>query len=82
MSVEPERRLLTEAEAAAFLGVARITLRKARLCGKQTNRLESPPFVRAGRRCIRYDVRDLENWIARHKQGQTADNTFYNNATR
>jgi excisionase family DNA binding protein len=55
-----ERRLLTPAEAAAFLGTTEGTLAVWRHSGK--HRI---PFVRSGR-VIRYRLADLERWAAAH----------------
>ena len=57
-----EQRLLTEAEAATYLGVSRSYLRAARCYGDKPGRAESPPFVRLGR-TIRYPRETLDRWI-------------------
>ena len=61
-----KRRLLTEAQAAEFLGVSRSFLRKSRMTGQVENHAEPPPFVKAGR-MIRYILDDLESWIEKHR---------------
>jgi len=60
-------RLLTEPEAASYLGVSRQFLRKSRIDGNRVNHADAPPFIRAGR-MIRYDIHDLESWISAHKE--------------
>jgi hypothetical protein len=62
-----EQRLLKEGDAAIFLGVSRIFLRRGRSEGQRQNRAAPPPFIRAGR-MIRYDLTDLERWIETHRQ--------------
>lgn len=51
-----EQRLLTEKEAAEYLGVPANTLRYWRWMGK-------PPKYRVLNTRIRYDIRDLDRWI-------------------
>lgn len=57
------RRLLDEAEAAAYLGVSRALLRKQRMQGTLPGGIPAVPFIRIGKRGIRYDVSDLDRWI-------------------
>ncbi len=58
-----ENRLLTEAQASKYLGISRQFLRESRMSGRRGNRADAPPFVRFGKRGIRYDVCDLDRWI-------------------
>lgn len=53
--------LLSPAEAAAILGVAEETLSqwRYRRCG--------PPFIRVGRRFVRYPADELASWLAAHR---------------
>ena len=60
--------VLTETEAAAYIGVAAITLRRQRSEGPRENRLPLVPFVRVGRN-IRYRKRDLDAFLERHLVG-------------
>ncbi len=60
-------RLITEEQAATYLGVSRQFLRKSRIDGNRVNHADAPPFIRAGR-MIRYSVDDLEGWIAAHRE--------------
>jgi predicted DNA-binding transcriptional regulator AlpA len=57
------RRLLKEREAARFLGLSCGFLRASRL---RVPRCSGPPFVRVGR-AVRYDIRDLEEWVQQHR---------------
>lgn len=54
----PSNKLLTETEAAQRLGVSPITLRVWRHTGRGTI-----PFVRLGKRSIRYRAEDIERFI-------------------
>lgn len=62
-----DRRLLTEEEAARYLGVSRGFLRISRMDGNRRKRTPAPPFVKIGTRGIRYDLIDLDEWIDAHK---------------
>lgn len=59
-------RLLTTQEAAAYLGVSPSFLERDRWAGAQI------PFVRIGRRTVRYRLNELDNYIA----GQTRTSTI------
>ena len=63
------QRLLTEEEAAEYIGMSRSFLRRSRQDGELPNRAAGPPFIRVGgRRAIRYDIADLDVWIIRHRE--------------
>jgi hypothetical protein len=55
-------KLLSTEEAAACLSVSVHWLKASRFRPE----LDSPPFVKIGR-TVRYDLRDLEDWIAARK---------------
>jgi excisionase family DNA binding protein len=55
--------LMTEQEAAQYLGLSRAALRKWRLNGS-SERSQVPPFVQVGSRNVRYSIAALDNWIA------------------
>ena len=57
-----EKSLLTERDAANYLNVSRVTLRRSRCYGKP----EGPPFIRMGR-TIRYAVNDLQKFVEDRK---------------
>lgn len=61
-------RLLREEDAARFLDLSVKTLQKRRHFGLP------PAYIRFGRKAIRYDLRDLENYIGacRHSPAQAA----------
>lgn len=63
----PERRAMSEADAAIYLGVSRISLRQGRMEGRRENRMPPPPFCRLGR-VIRYLRDDLDKWLEDHRQ--------------
>jgi hypothetical protein len=56
-------RLLTEKEAARFLGVSMSYLRKSRCEGRRLGRTPPPRFVRVGGRVF-YRLADLEQWLS------------------
>ncbi|MFG3410463.1 helix-turn-helix transcriptional regulator [Streptomyces sp. NPDC048142] len=50
--------LMTPGQAAEYMGVAVSTLANWRCRG------EGPPFVKAGKRAVRYRVADLDRWLS------------------
>ena len=56
-------RMLTEQQAAEYIGMSRSFLRKSRMDGNRANRTPGPPFIRVTARAIRYDIRALDAWI-------------------
>jgi hypothetical protein len=59
-------RLVDEHRAAAILCLSVKTLRRHRWLG------EDPPYIKLGR-SVRYDVGDLEQFIARGRRGSTSE---------
>lgn len=62
-----ERRLISEMEAAKYLGVSRPFLAKSRMDGQRKNHTPGPPYIKLGR-AVRYDIRDLDEWIELHRR--------------
>lgn len=62
---EQEKVLLTQEEAAKYLGTTVGTLNAWRFYGKQ-----KIPFIKWGNR-IRYRIEDLDKWIEGHLENQT-----------
>lgn len=60
-------KLLSEADTARYIGMSRAFLRKSRLDGTRRNHTPGPPYIRIGR-AIRYDLDDLNQWIAAHRK--------------
>lgn len=60
-------RLLTTAEAAQFLGVSKAFLERDRWAGARI------PFVRVGDRAVRYQLSELEAYIAGQVRRSTSD---------
>lgn len=58
-----QRRLLNEKEAAQLIGFSRSFLRQGRCYGDRQGRTPTPPFIRVGRRAVRYDINALEAWM-------------------
>lgn len=59
----PVVKLLTTAEAARCLGVSVHWLKTSRFRPE----LDGPPFIKIGRRVVRYDVQDLNTWLDRRR---------------
>ncbi len=67
MQTQPiKRRLLTDPEAAAYLGMSISFLRQGRMEGRRANRSPGPPFIKLGK-AIRYDLQDLDAWLAANR---------------
>ena len=60
-----DKKVLSEPEAATFLGISSATLKKARLEGPREGRISAPNYVKAGR-CVRYRIEDLMAWLEKH----------------
>ena len=60
-------RLMTETDAARYLGVSKSFLNASRCYGNRSGRTPAPPYVRIGERAVRYDIRDLDAWIEKHR---------------
>jgi len=62
-----EKRLLTTKEAAEYLNVSMAFLERDRWAGALI------PFVRIGRRAIRYDLEVLNNYIQENSRVSTSE---------
>lgn len=60
-------QLVDEEQAAHILALRPDTLREWRRLGK------GPPHVRISSRCVRYRLRDLEDWIESRLRASTSD---------
>lgn len=61
------KRLLTEKQTAEYISMSRSFLRQARMNGDRNNRTPSPPYLRIGKRSIRYDIHALDIWLEQFK---------------
>jgi hypothetical protein len=59
-------RLIDEHRAAAILGLSVKTLRRWRWAGSEL------PYIKLGRSAVRYDLTDLENYIAAGRRQSTS----------
>ena len=57
--------ILTEKEAAIYIGMSRSFLSQDRMNGYRVNRTPGPPFLKLGR-SIRYRKQDLDEWLGKH----------------
>jgi hypothetical protein len=53
--------------AALYLHLAKSTLAKMRINGN------GPRYVKAGKRVVLYDIKDLDEWLAGRKFGSTSE---------
>lgn len=69
-TVDVTPRVVSEEDAARYLGVSASSLRKGRMPGRRAAQMPSPPFVKIGRR-VGYLIEDLETWLrqCRHDNG-------------
>ncbi len=66
LSRPPNHRLLTEKQAAPYIGMSRSFLRQSRMNGKRQNRTPGPLFLKIGRKVL-YLVDDLDAWLLEHR---------------
>jgi predicted DNA-binding transcriptional regulator AlpA len=67
MSQPIHSRKLRAHEAASYLGISSSTLAKMRLRG------DGPPYSKAGRKVVLYDMADLDKWVASHQRRSTSE---------
>jgi predicted DNA-binding transcriptional regulator AlpA len=63
-----DRTMLRVGRASEYVGLAKSTLAKMRMCG------EGPPFIKAGPRIVLYDRADLDAWLESRKRTSTMEN--------
>ena len=66
MGRSPKHCLLTEKQAAPYIGMSRSFLRQSRMNGKRQNRTAGPPFLKIGRKVL-YLAEDLDAWLLEHR---------------
>lgn len=59
-------RLLTEKQAAPYIGMSRSFLRQSRMNGQRQNRTPGPPYLKIGRKVL-YLAEDLDTWLLEHR---------------
>lgn len=62
-------RVLTEKQAAPYVGLSESTLRQSRC--KSGGEIDAPPWVKFGK-AVRYVVDDLDAWIERHRTAEAS----------
>jgi len=62
----PNHRILTEKQAAPYIGMSCSFLRQSRMNGRRQNRTPGPPFLKIGRKVL-YLVEDLDTWLLEHR---------------
>jgi len=60
---------LTERQASQYIGMSRSYLRQDRMNGKREGRSPGPPWIKIGKRAIRYLKDDLDQWLESHRKG-------------
>lgn len=64
---DDDTRMLSEREAARYIGMSMSFLAKDRSNGYRYGITQGPEFVRSGRRTIRYRITDLDAWIMKNR---------------
>lgn len=67
-----DTKVLSEKEAAEYVGMSRSFLRQDRMNGFRECRTEGPPYIKIGR-SIRYLKADLDAWLMKHRQVQNKE---------
>lgn len=68
MEPGPEKRALSDPEAALYIGMSRSWLRQSRINGRR----DAPPFVKIGR-SVRYLRDDLDCWLEQCRRHSTVE---------
>ena len=58
--------LMTEKQAAPYIGMSRSFLRQSRMNGKRLKRTPGPPYLKFGRKVL-YLAEDLDAWLLEHR---------------
>lgn len=58
--------VLTEIEAAKYIGMSQSFLNADRSNGPRKNRTKGPAFIKIGR-AVRYRINDLDEWIQQNR---------------
>ena len=66
--------VLTEIDAAKYIGMSRSFLRQDRMNGFRERRTRGPVFIRIGRQ-IRYHLVDLDAWLEEHRVRRAVRNS-------
>lgn len=67
---EKNREILTEKEAAIYIGMSRSFLCQDRMNGYRVGRTPGPTFMKLGH-SIRYRKSDLDDWLNQHRKVRT-----------
>jgi predicted DNA-binding transcriptional regulator AlpA len=65
------KEILTEKEAASYIGMSRSFLSQDRMNGYRVNRTPGPTYMKLGR-SVRYHKHDLDEWLNKHRMLRTA----------
>lgn len=66
-----EKRLISARAAAKYLGLSISFLAQDRIYGSRSGRTLGPPWIIVGKRGIRYDLQDLDEFIDTHRVNKT-----------
>jgi hypothetical protein len=60
------KEILTEKEAAIYIGMSCSYLNQDRTNGYRKGRTPGPPYLKLGR-SVRYHIRDLDEWLNKNR---------------
>ena len=69
-------KMLTDIEAAKYIGMSVQFLRKRRVEGIRDSMTSGPKYVRLGR-AIRYQINELDSWILKNHVSGEVKNEIY-----
>jgi predicted DNA-binding transcriptional regulator AlpA len=58
--------MLTEKEAAQYIGMSRSFLNQDRMNGYRETRTQGPRYIKLGR-SVRYHIEDLDSWLIKNR---------------
>ena len=66
--METLQRALTDPQAARYIAMSVSFLKQSRMNGDRENRTPGPPFIKIGKRAIRYLREDLDAWLEQYRR--------------
>lgn len=63
-----DKRGYKEEEASEYIGMSRSFLRQSRMTGQLDGKIPPPPFLKVGKRAVRYLKEDLDLWLSQFKK--------------
>lgn len=77
-----EKRGYKEEEASVYIGMSRSFLRQSRMTGQLEGKIPAPPFLKVGKRAIRYLKEDLDIWLNQFSKNEHTHQGYRNGFSR